>query len=86
MTATELYAMLAPNVMRHNADMMTVFFDWPSAIAFLADDPSAEFFMIDIPWAMDWEMMPCSETTLFPLTEAMFLMIEPVMLLLFFEV
>jgi hypothetical protein len=41
--------MLAPNVMRHNADMMMVFFDWPSAIAFLAVDPSAEFFMIDIP-------------------------------------
>jgi hypothetical protein len=47
--ATELYAMLAPNVMIHNADIMTVCLDLPSAMAFLAVDPSAEFYMTDNP-------------------------------------
>jgi len=47
--ATELYAMLAPNVMMHNADIMTNWLDFPAAIAFLAVDPSAEFCITDNP-------------------------------------
>jgi len=84
--ATELYAILAPNVIMHNADIMTNWLDFPASKAFLAVDPSAEFYIIDYPWAMDLEMMPYSEATLLPLTEAKFLMIEPVMLCFYFAV
>jgi len=63
--------------MRHSADTMTVLLDWLSAIAFLGAESAAEFFIIDCAQATDFVMMPYSETTLLPLTDAKFLIIEP---------
>jgi len=46
-------------------------------MAFLAYESTAEFFRIDYAMITDCEIIPYSETTLFPLTDAKFFIIEP---------
>ena len=67
---TALYARFAPNVIKHRVVIMTVYFDLPSSIFFLAALPSAEFIIIDFPCATLACMMLWWDATLIPfLTE-----------------